>query len=168
MMNIIGKIVNTKGLKGEVKVLSSSDFKNIRFQKGKEVFLKNKEQYTKLVIEKESEYKNFTILKFEGLNSINDVEVLKNQNLYGEVLNREHLEEGEYFFSDLETLKVYEGEVRIGKVIEVLDYGSKTYLKINKTNEKKIMFPFNHEFITKIDLENGIIYIKSIEGLLDD
>ncbi len=163
-MTKIGKIVNTKGLKGEVKILSTSDFKEQRFQKGNELYV-NEE---KLIIRTCYEYKTFQIVSFEGYNNINDVLKFKNQDVYANPLDRDVLGEHEFFFSDLQDMKIVEGCNIIGIVVDVLDYGDKTFLRIKKNNEKKVLFPFNFNFIENVDLKNGIININSIEGLLDD
>ncbi len=163
-MTKIGKIVNTKGLKGEVKILSSSDFKEERFQKGKQLFV-NEE---KLIIKTCYEYKTFQIVSFKGYDNINDVLKFKNQDVYAIPLDRDVLDENEFFFSELLGMKIMEDSNNIGMVDDVLDYGDKTYLRIKKNNAKKVLFPFNFNFIENVDLKNGIININSIEGLLDD
>lgn len=168
MLIKIGKIVNTKGLKGEVKVLSSSDFKDSRFKKGAKIYLKQKNQQQELEIEKWSVYKNFDIIKFIGYNNINEVEKLKNQNIYAEELTDEVLEEGEYFFNELINYQVEIDNQIIGQVIDVYDQINRTYIAIKKNNGIVKKIPFIEAFISEVNKKNKTIIITPIEGLLDD
>ncbi len=167
-MKTIGKIVNTKGLKGEVKILSSSDFKDQRFKKDNQLFIKVGDKYDALTISKWYVHKNFDIVKFKEINYVDEAQKIVNKELYGEELEDIVLDENEFFFEDLIDNEVYNEEEKIGKVVEVFDQTSRTYLKIQKENKKKILYPFVDEFIKEVDEENKIIYISPIEGLLDD
>ncbi len=168
MMKKIGKIVNTKGLKGEIKVLSSSDFKQIRFKKNNILYIKKDNEYIPLTVHNWYAHKNFDIIKFKEYNYIDEVEKILNLDLYGEKLDDSILNDDEYFFEQLVGFKVYENDNLIGEVTEVLDQANKTYLRIKKVNNKKIYFPFVKEFLQKVEKSNEKIYINSIEGLLDD
>ncbi len=166
-MKKIGKIVNKKGLKGEVKILSSSDFKDIRFKKGNKLFVKDKNEYKEVTISNWYIHKNFDIVKFKEFNYVDEVESIINLDLYGEELEDNVLEDDEFFFDDLLGFEVYEYE-KIGKIISIFDQVGKTYLRIEKTNNKKVLLPYVDEFIKEVSLKEKKIYIESIPGLLDD
>ncbi len=166
-MKKIGKIVNKKGLKGEVKILSSSDFKDIRFKKGNKLFLKNDKGYEEITISNWYVHKNFDIVKFKEFNYVDEVESIINLEIYGEELEDNVLEEDEFFFEDLLDFEVFEND-SIGNVISIFDQVGKTYLKVKKHNSKTILLPYVDEFIKEVNLKEKKIIIESIPGLLDD
>ena len=159
----IGKIVNTHGIKGELRVLSNSDFISKRFEEGKKIFIEKKEY----IIEYYYEHKNFYIIKLKNYDNINDVIKLKNKLIYAQKLNDDQLEEGEYFNYDLIDLPVYnqDGLAR-GNVIEVVDGSAYNYLRISY-NQKTFLIPFNEQFIIDVELKNKII-IQEMKGLIDE
>lgn len=166
MLRIVGKIVNTKGLKGEVKVLSASDFKEERFSKGNELMI-NTEPKTSVHIEDWRSQKGVDVLKFKEFNNINQVEKFKNKDLLAEPISESDLGENEYFFEDLKGIEVYENDMLIGKVSDVFDIANKTYLKIHKSTGEEKLLPYIDEFIIDI-IPNEKMSLKSIPGLLDD
>lgn len=175
-MKHIGTIVNTKGLKGEVKILSSSDFKDIRFAKNNKLYLKQNldydgddlNQYRALTVSSWYTHKTLEIVKFQEYNSINEVQEIINEEIYGENLGEENLSENEYYFDDLLNYEVWEKNLKIGKIIDVYDQVNRTYLKIEKENKKVKVLPFVDEFIKFIDETEQKVEIETIEGLLDD
>ncbi|MFV0288111.1 MAG: ribosome maturation factor RimM [Mycoplasmatales bacterium] len=167
-MKKIGKIANVKGLKGEVKILSSSDFKEERFKKGNQLFIKEQDQYVPLTVTNWYVHKNFDIVKFKELNYVDEAQQYLSKELYGEKLADVVLQADEFFHEDLLNNKVYYQEEQIGIVIDVFDQANRTYLKIKKANNKKILYPFIKELIERVDNEQQIIYLNPIEGLLDD
>ena len=98
----VGQIVNTHGIKGEVKVKSNSDFTDTRFQPGEVLTVNHQNHEEQLTVLSYRVHKGFHMLKFEGINNINDVEQYKGDYLYQE---RDHedieLAENEYYYSDI-------------------------------------------------------------------
>ncbi len=167
-MKKIGRIVNKKGLKGEVKVISSSDFKDIRFKKGNKLFIDLDGKYKELTVSNWYVHKNFDIVKFKEFNYVDEVENIINLDLFGEELNNDVLEEDEFFFEDLLNFQIIEDENCVGKVVEIFDQVGKTYLKIEKKDSSKVLLPYVDEFIKEVNLEENKLIIKTIPGLLDD
>ncbi len=154
----VGKIVNFHGVRGEMKVISESDFIKERFSKGCTVYIKN-EPYE---ITSFRLHKNFVMIKFNGFDNLNMVEHFKNAKLFAPVLDIE-LEEDEYYYSELEGLEVYnETKEYIGKVIEVVEYPACEYLKIRKEDKTNVLIPFKKEFVLEV---SETITIVSMEGL---
>lgn len=154
----IGKIVNTHALKGEVRIISNFEFKDKVFKVKNFLFVgENKE---KLEIESYRKHKNFDMIKFIGIDYINDVLKYKGKNVYfiKEDLN---LSKDEYLDSDIVGLEaIYNGK-SIG-VIESVEYsGTNKLLVFNKK-----LVPFHDNFIEKIDIENKKIILKNLEGLV--
>ncbi len=162
----IGKIVNTHGIKGELRIRSNSDFKDIRFKIGESLFLKTKQGNVEVKIEKHYSHKTFDIVAFVGYTNINDVLQYKNLDVYARKLNAEDLAPGEYFNQQLIGLKIVnqDGE-DIGKVIKVVENPASNLLRVEQEDGKKYLVPFNDNFITDVDLEKATIYIEEIGGL---
>ncbi|MCK8058093.1 MULTISPECIES: ribosome maturation factor RimM [unclassified Fusibacter] len=163
----IGKIVNTHALKGEVKVYPfTSDLK--RFEEVGYVYLDKKgEQALKIVGVKYQ--KNMLIIKFEGYNHINDVERLKNRELY---IDREtqgaNLEEEEFYVEDLIGLDVVtEDQVSHGVVTDVIQNKSQDLLEI-QNGSKRWFLPFVEAFVVELDFDNKKMVVELIEGLIDE
>ncbi len=161
----IGKLVNTHGIKGEMRIRSNSDFKDIRFQVGAELYVKTKQGVETLIIARHYEHKTFDIVSFEGFTNINEVLKYKNLDVYARELSNDDLEEGEYFNSQLVGLTIInQHEEKIGKVQEVVENPGSNLLRV-KFEEKKYLIPFNERFIKDVDLAEQVIYIEEIGGL---
>ncbi len=160
----IGKIVNTHGIKGELRVLSNSDFIDVRFKPNAKIYIDNNEY----IIEDGYLHKNFVIIKLLGFDNINDVVKFKNKDIYGDILDQDVLEEDEYFNQDLEGCSVYNQDNQLrGEVIEVMIGGIYNMLRIKGDNTKGIV-PFNNQFIKNVDIDNKKIVINEIKGLIDE
>ncbi len=160
----IGKIVNTHGIKGELRVLSNSDFIDVRFKPNAKIYIDNNEY----IIEDGYLHKNFVIIKLLGFDNINDVVKFKNKDIYGDILDQDVLEENEYFNQDLEGCSVYNQDNQLrGEVIEVMIGGIYNMLRIKGDNTKGII-PFNNQFIESVDIDNKKIVINEIKGLIDE
>lgn len=162
-MKNIGKIVNTHGIKGELRVLSNSDFIDIRFKKNNKIFIDNQSY----VIENAYLHKNFIVIKLVGKDNINDVIQWKNKNIFAPPLDDHVLEEDEYFNDDLIGLTVYnQNNEELGVVKTIRDGINYNYLMIE--GNKKGLVPFKNSFIHEVDIDNQKIIINEIKGLLDE
>lgn len=158
----IGTLVNFHGVRGEVKILSSSDFTNERFAVGQTVMI-NDETYT---ITRYRKHKNFHMLTFEGVTNLNDVEHLKGHTVY-QALDAIDIElpEGQYHYEDIigcEVINLDNNET-LGEVTSIIPTGSKDVFVVSD----KYMIPNVDDFIKLIDIERKRIEIEPIEGLLD-
>ncbi len=161
----LGQIVNVKGLKGEVKVNSFTD-DNTKFERIPKVFLKRKENLTEYEIEKVGYAKNQVIIKFKGVNTVEEAETLRNSYI---VVDREifgELPEGVYYIADLIGLDVYtESNEYLGKVDDIFSTGSNDVYVVKDELGKQKLLPGIDEVIKQIDLESGKIIVNLIEGL---
>ena len=165
----LGKVCKTFGLKGELKVYSTTDFSKDRYKKGNKVFLFNEEDNTRIEVEvvKFRKDKPFDIVTFKGLENINLVE--KYIGYYVQVVkNTDDLGPDTYFFADLKQCDVYDQNNNfIGKVKEVESYASYNTLRIQRDNEQKdVLVPFVQAFIKNVDIKERKITINVIPGLL--
>ena len=153
----IGKIVNTHGIKGELRILSDFRHKDKVFKVGMKFYVgKEKEEF---IVNSYRFHKIFDMVTFKGFNNINDVLYLKGRQVY---INKEDLvlDDGEVYIEDLIGYDVIIGEKVLGKVTGVM-YNSKANdnLKVGD-----VLIPYVKDLIIKI--EDNKIYFKEIGGLL--
>ncbi len=166
-MKYIGKIVNTQGIKGEVRILSNSDFKDIRFAVGNKLQVKGLNFTENIVIEKHFQKKNFDIIKMEGINNINDALKYKNSQIFAEKLLDEDLEDGQHFIDDIIGLNAVDQDNNLlGKVVDVKIGGYQDLLVIENENKKKSLIPLVDEFV--LEVTEQVITLNIIEGLIDN
>lgn len=168
-MVIIGTIVATFGLKGEVKVKTNSDFVATRFKKNQELFLVSpiNESQEKVVIKTAKlNSKNQEIVSFVGYDDINLVSKFIGYQILIEKPT-DTLKDGQFYYADLWHCKVYYLETLIGEVIDLFDSGAHVTLRIKRENQKDLLYPFVNNFIESVDIENKKIMIKPLKGMLD-
>ena len=164
----IGKILNFHGIKGEARVGYTKGQED--FVSGlKEVFVKNGSEYKPLIINNVKFHKNFAIVKFAGIDSINDLMEYKGSLLFvEESYIRDNLEEDEFLIDELVGLSIFdENGNKLGFVVGVSNNGASDLLSV-KTNSKKIcLVPFVQAIIKKVDINEKQIIINNLEGLLE-
>lgn len=160
----IGKIVNTFGIKGEVKVLHSTDFVEERFKKGSFVYIGDDKLSFK--VKSYRFHKGFLLVTFEDYEDINLIEKYKNQYIYKSKDDIKPLKKGEYYFSDLKDLNVYVDNELIGRVLIAEEGTTSNYLRILKADNNTVLVPFLPVFIDNVDLDNKRIDVIKMDGLL--
>ncbi|EGF87213.1 ribosome maturation factor RimM [Gemella haemolysans] len=165
----VGKIVNTHSLKGEVKVISSTDFEEQRFEKGTELLITRGNQVVKEVtVESYRTHKNNLLVKFVGIDSIEEAEKLKNLQIKIDSDNIGELEENEFYFHEIIGCEVFdENGKSLGEISEILTPGANDVWVIKSQNGKEILIPYIEDIVKKIDVENKKIDIEVMEGLID-
>ncbi|MGY3816511.1 ribosome maturation factor RimM [Gemella taiwanensis] len=165
----VGKIVNTHSLKGEVKVISSTDFEEQRFEKGTELLITRGNQVVKEVtVESYRTHKNNLLVKFVGIDSIEEAEKLKNLQIKIDSENIGELEENEFYFHEIIGCEVFdENGKSLGEISEILTPGANDVWVIKSQNGKEILIPYIEDVVKKIDVENKKIDIEVMEGLID-
>ncbi len=164
----IGKIVNTHGLKGELKIESWSDFDEIRYAKGSTVYIDYQDELIEVHPVSYRVHKGYALVAFEGLQDINLVEKYKTCEILIADSDRQDLPEGEYYVDELigMTVKDEEGNL-IGTVIDVEETrGAQNNLRVERKGMKDALIPYVPEFIIDINDEEGVITVHVIEGLL--
>ena len=153
----IGKIVNTHGIKGEVRILSKFPYKDKVFIKGMNIYIDKKD---KEVINTYRKHKNFDMITMEGYSNINEILKYKGKYVY---VNKEDIKlDNNYLDEDIIGLNAYVNDNYKGIASDVERY-DKTTIIVIKDNDKEYLVPY--ELIDKIDIDNKKIYIKDIEGL---
>lgn len=166
----VGRIVNTHGIRGEVRVLSTTDFEEERFAIGNRIaiFKKDAKKPEWVTIETVRRHKNFILLSFEGLHNINFVEQYKEGmiKITKDQMNDE-LGEHEYYHFEILGCTVFseEGE-EIGAVTEILQTGANDVWEIKANNGKKHYIPYIADVVKEINVDDQKIVIHVMEGLL--
>jgi 16S rRNA processing protein RimM len=165
----VGKIVNTHGVKGELKIVSTTDFPEERYQKGNTLYLfhgQNQEPIS-LVIKSHRNHKSFDLLTFEGYENINEVEKFKEGILKVQEDQLQELEEGEYYFHEIVGCKVLTtaGE-ELGTIKEILSPGANDVWVVKGQRGKEYLIPYIEDIVKKIDIEKQLVTIEPMEGLL--
>lgn len=163
----VGVISTTHGIRGEVKVFSTTD-DNSRFKTLKKVTLDTGNEYLELEIENVKFFKQLVILKFKGFDSINEIEKYKGKNLLVTRDNAVKLKEDEYFIVDLIGCTVITDEdIELGTLTEVLSTGANDVYVITTPQKKEILIPYTKECVLDINLETKQIKVHVLPGLLD-
>jgi len=152
---LIGKYVNTHGIKGEIRIKSNFKYKNKVFVSGMKIIINNQE----FVINTYRPHKEFDMVTLEKINNINDILPLKGSNVYV-LRNSLNLNDEEYLDNDLLDFEIYVGKKLIGTLTEI------RYL----TDTKKILVVAKHlipfELVQKIDFKQKKIFIEEVSGLI--
>ena len=157
----IGKIVNTHGLKGEIRIISDFEYKDKVFVPGMKFYLGRKKE--EVIVNTYRHHKNFEMITMNGYDDINQVERLKKLYVYIKKSDLK-LDNGEYLDSDLIGLDVIVNKENIGVVTNVRDSGNNKFLVI-KSNDKESFVPLNKEFVKEINIDSKYIVIEPIKGM---
>lgn len=166
----VGKIVNTHGIRGEVRVISQTDFPELRYKKGAKLTLfQEGKQPLKLTIASHRKHKNFDLLTFEGYLTINDVEKFRDGILKVSEYDLTDLEENEYYYYEIIGLNVLDenGEL-LGTIKEILSPGANDVWVVQRKGKKDALIPYIDSVVKEIDLDANEVHVAIPEGLLDD
>ena len=161
----VGQIVNTFGIKGELKVTPFTDDIN-RFDDLKKVYVKTRKDDKLYNVENVRYHKNMVLLKLEGIENPEQAELLKNSYLEIDREDAIPLEEGQYFIVDLIGLEVYTDEGKLlGKVDDIYNTGANDIYVVKDELGKQVLLPGIKEVIKEVKLEDRII-VHLIPGLI--
>lgn len=165
----VGKIVNTHGIKGEIRVISRTDFPEKRYKTGNTLYIwkENSKQPIEVKITSHRTHKNFDLLTFEGYGNVNEVEQFKGSLLKVPQEQLDELEENEYYYHEIIgcTVVSEEGE-EIGKVKEILSPGANDVWVVKLSNGKEAYIPYIEQVVLKVDAKEQLVTIHVMEGLL--
>lgn len=163
----VGVISSTHGIKGEVKVYPTTDDVN-RFKNLKKVILDTGQEHMDVEIQGVKFLKNMVILKFKGYDSIDDIEKYKGKDL---LITRDQavkLGPDENFIVDLIGLHVVtEDGKEFGILTDVIKTGANDVYEVKTKEGKEVLLPAIQECVLKVDLEEGIVTVHIMDGLLD-
>jgi 16S rRNA processing protein RimM len=165
----VGKIVNTHGIRGELKIVPETDFPE-RFAEGSELVIVDAQQkQTPVKVQASRLHKNMYILKFEKYDNINDVEKYKGSLLKIEGKYQEPLDEGEYYYHEIMGCKVITDEGQeLGLITEILTPGANDVWVVSRPQKKQLLLPVIDDVILEVNVADKIVRIHLMEGLLEE
>lgn len=157
----VGKIVNTHGIKGELRILSDFELKNQVFIIGKNIYIGD--SFIKEEIASYRKHKEFDMITLKNYNNINQVLKYLKKKVY---VKREDLNIDKYLMTDLIGLDVYLKEQKIGKIIDFVYNGSNKLLVVEGL--KKFYIPMVEDFVNKVDINNCKVDVAdNVKGLIE-
>lgn len=161
----VGAITSTHGLQGEVKVFPTTDDPK-RYSQLKEVWLDTGKEMLELEIQRVKYFKQFVIVKFKGIDRIEDVERYVKKSLYVTRENAVELEEDEYFIADLIGLNVIDEDgKKLGTLSDVLATGANDVYVVTE-GDSEILIPAIGDCILEVNVEDGFMKVHLLEGLV--
>lgn len=158
---LIGKLVNTHGLKGEVRILSDFKYKDRVFVPGMKFYLGKEKK--EILVTSYRHHKMFEMIMMDGYNDINQVLGFKGMYVF---VNKEDikLNDGEYLDEDIIGLTVYYNDKELGIVRRIENHNGNYVLFI--TGDSEVLIPYNNSFIESINLDKKEMTVKNIDGLI--
>lgn len=162
---VVGNIVNTQGIKGELRVMPTVD-DITRFKELSHIFVERKGNIKEYEIENVRFHKQFVLLKLKGIDDMTSAEALKGTVVKITEDMAVPCEEDEYYIRDLYDMEVVtvEGE-RLGVISDVIFTGANDVYAVTPDEGNDILIPAIKECIVKVDVENNVMTVKLLEGL---
>ena len=167
----VGKIVNTHGIRGEVRVISQTDFPDERYAAGSHLYIGEDRaaDKTEVTVEAHRRHKNFDLLKFENYNSINEVEHFKGQSLYVSEDQLVDLGEHEFYYHEIIGCEVFdENHHLLGKITEILSPGANDVWVVKRKGKKDLLLPYIEDVVKVVNPDEKRVEVELMPGLVDD
>lgn len=162
----VGVISSTHGVRGEVKVFPTTDDVT-RFRQLKKVYLDTGREMLPLEIQNVKFFKQFAILKFNGIDNINDIEKYRGKSLMIDRVDAVDLDEDEYFIADMIGMKVCtEDGSEFGTLKDVMETGANDVYIIDSLEHGEVLIPAIRECILDVDMDEERMTIHLMEGLV--
>ena len=158
-------ISSTDGIRGEVKVFPTTD-DAARFKKLKKVLLDTGKERLELEVQSVKFFKQFVILKFKGIDNINDIEKYKGKSLLVPREDAVPLGDDEYYIADLIGMEVFAGNARFGVIKDVMETGANEVYIIDSDKHGEVLVPAIRQCILDVDVENKKLQIRLMDGLI--
>lgn len=166
----VGKIANTHGIRGELKIFPFTDFPEIRFAAGKELLLISPEDGAKLKVKIVSsrEQKNIYVVKLDGYENINEVEKYKGWDVKVPRTEAVEAEDNAYYFHEIMGCAVItpEGE-ELGTIVDILTPGANDVWVVKRKGGKELLIPFIEDVVKEVNIAEKTVRVEIMEGLLD-
>ena len=160
----IGKVVNTFGIKGELKIVSESDFVDYRYAVGKTIYLKLRNTIKDVRVSSYRVHKGNILITIDKIYDINEVEKYIGADVLADKLDVPPLEDGEFYIDDVVGLDAYDetGE-KIGKVVDVILIPANDLIEIELLNGKKELIPYVDEYILEITEDKIVVRLLEVD-----
>ena len=162
----VGVIANTHGIRGAVKIFPTTDDVK-RFDYLKEAYIDAGKEKIKVEVSNVRYFKNLVIVKFKGIDNINDIERYKGKDLLVTRENALPLEEGEYYLADIIGANVYtEDGILFGSLEDVIETGANLVYSVQHEG-KEVLLPVIDDCVKEVNVEEKKVIIHIMKGLLD-
>ena len=162
----VGVITTTHGVRGEVKVYPTTDEPE-RFLDLEYVLLDTGKELRRLDIKNVRFFKNLVILKFDGIDNINDIEKYKGRDLWIPREEAQELDEDEYYIADLLGMKVLlEDGSEFGTLKNVMETGANDVYIVDSVEHGEVLLPAIKECILDVEVEKNVMTIHLMKGLI--
>jgi 16S rRNA processing protein RimM len=162
----VGVIANTHGIRGEVKIFPTTDDVK-RFDYLKEAYIDAGKEKIKVEVSNVRYFKNLVIVKFKGIDNINDIERYKGKDLLVTRENALPLEEGEYYLADIIGANVYtEDGILFGSLEDVIETGANLVYSVQHEG-KEVLLPVIDDCVKEVNVEEKKVIVHIMKGLLD-
>lgn len=162
----VGVIANTHGIRGEVKIFPTTDDVK-RFDYLKEAYIAAGKEKIKVEVSNVRYFKNLVIVKFKGIDNINDIERYKGKDLLVTRENALPLEEGEYYLADIIGANVYtEDGILFGSLEDVIETGANLVYSVQHEG-KEVLLPVIDDCVKEVNVEEKKVIVHIMKGLLD-
>lgn len=160
----IGKVVNTHGIRGEIKIQPWCD-DPLMFNELEHIFIGDE----KYKLARVRLHKSCLIVLIDGINDINDAEKLKNKTVTVNRSDLGELPEGTYYIADIIGLKVIdEKDSEIGVISDVISTGSNDVYQVSRENKKDVLIPVIEDVVNEVNIDGGYVSVTLMKGLMDD
>lgn len=162
----VGVITSTHGIRGEVKVFPTTNDAD-RFRQLNKVYLDTGREQRQLEIENVKFFKQFAILKFKGIDNINDIEKYRGRSLLIDREDAIELEENEYYIADMLGMEVYTEDGKLfGSLRDVMETGANDVYIIESKEHGEVLIPAIKDCILEVDTKENRMKIHLMEGLV--
>lgn len=163
---MIGRVMKTHGVRGEVSVDITTDNPEERFAVGEVLIGRQANRETTLTVKSVRPHKDRLLISFEGIPNRTAAESLRGLQFFAEPTEADE-DDDAFYDHELEGLKIRQGVDIIGEVTGVIHPGDRTVLEVRLDDGRDVLIPFVYEIVPEVDLEAGEAIITPPEGLLD-
>lgn len=164
----VGKIANTHGLKGELKLLAATDFPAERFKKGETLYLDIDGKKVPFEVTTYRPHKQFHLVTFKGFENINLIEKYKGLKLYVHAEHVHDLSENEYYYHEIIGCEAIVDGESIGVIDDIFETGANDVWVIKRPGKSDALIPYIESVVKEIDVEAKRVVITPIPGMIDD
>ena len=161
----VGVISSTHGIRGEVKVFPTTD-DPMRFKKLKKVLLDTGRERVELEVQSVRFFKQFAIVKFKGIDNINDIEKYKGKGIFVPREDAVPLDEDEYYIADLIGMEVFTEDGHFGVVKDVMETGANEVYIIESDEHGEVLIPAIRQCVLDVNVEEKKMKIRLMDGLI--
>ena len=161
----VGVISSTHGIRGEVKVFPTTD-DPMRFKKLKKVLLDTGRERLELEVQSVRFFKQFAIVKFKGIDNINDIEKYKGKGIFVPREDAVPLDEDEYYIADLIGMEVFTEDGHFGVVRDVMETGANEVYIVESDEHGEVLIPAIRQCVLDVNVEEKKMKIRLMDGLI--